>query len=449
MTATAITRQDDAVPMAPVHGKPAILLLGNYRPAVVLARRLRAQGFTVIAGLEGCQPIVEVSRYVDELWDHPSLAAGHRTFFGALDVLLSERPDIAWVFPVAEEFVRLFAEHRPKLPDPVQLASVAADLAEMCLDKPAMMELSRSCGVPIAPFAHVRTLDALFREAQVIGFPLVIRPERSTDRLGGLKALTVTSIDEMKLAFAAWPQADDARQPGLIIQRKAEGLRHNIYFTARSGVLHDVLHSIIARTDRPDGSGLAVDGEIVQADPALVGHVARLIERLDYDGIGCAQFLVDEASGAICFLEINARITGSHAVPDHCDMQLEAFLMKATEHAGRDKGTVPVDRGRAGLRYAWLAGDLEGWKASVRRGDLSVGAALAWLGSIARTALCADMDMALSWRDPLPGIATLLDIIPGIGHLTRSRRLWRMAVPKPTIGGEMAAAFHHHATHKA
>ncbi|MGD1888825.1 MAG: hypothetical protein ACFB01_17260 [Cohaesibacteraceae bacterium] len=413
--------------------KPAVLLLGNYRPTVVLARRLQERGFTVIAGLEGCGRVAEVSWYIDELWDHPSLAESPQRFLGDLDVLLSERPDISCVFPVAEEFVRLFAERQTQLPPSVQLASVSADLVKTCLDKRAMMELCRDYGVPTAPFAYVRTLDALFQEAMAIGFPLVIRPERSTDRLGDLKALTVASIEELKVIFNTWPQTRNSPQPGLIIQKKAEGQRHNIYFTARSGALDGVLHSVIARTDRPDGSGLAVDGQIVRADRVLVDHVARFVERLSYDGVGCAQFLVDDVTGAICFLEINPRVTGSHAVPDHCGLDIEAVLMKMAESAGHE-GAVPVDRGQAGLRYAWLAGDLEGLKVSLRRGDLSVGAALSWLGNAARTVWRSDMDMMLNWRDPLPGVATLLDILPGIGHLTRSRRLWRVLVRKPTIG---------------
>lgn len=392
-----------------------VLLLGNYRPTLVLAETLNRDGYRVIAGLDGCDRGAEVSRFVDEVWDHPPVKRDADAFFRALSDLIAERSDICCVYPVAEEFVRAFAEQEPALPDRVVLAMVPAATILTCLDKRTMMTMAKDAGVPIAPFAEVSNLDDLTRQAEAIGFPIVIRPADSTKRLNGEKALAIPSAAALTSAFAAWP----ADHSSLLIQKKASGLRHNIYFGAIDGDIRRYLHAIITRTDRKDGSGLAVDGITIAPDSDLRRHTDALVRDLGYTGVGCAQYLVDAETGAVSFLEINARIAGNHAVPERCGLDLGRFLMALS--AGDEVCTRDRREGDVGIRYSWVAGDVEGLKSSWRRGEITGREALAWTKTLIATAFGAHIDMMLTWRDPLPGLFTLADVIPGLGHLTRRR----------------------------
>ena len=207
----------------------------------------------------------------------------------------------------------------------------------------------------------------------------------------------------------------------MILQRKAQGIRHNLYFAALDGVMCRALHAVITRTDRIDGAGLAVDGITIEPDADLMRHTQAMLAELDYSGIGCAQFLVDEDSGVVSFLEINPRIAGNHAVPQHCGLDLGHFLVALSrgERDGLADGDMRI--GRAGVRYSWLAGDIDGLKSSLKRREISLLQAWSWLGKLIDTARGAELDMMLSRDDRLPGIITLLDVIPGIGHITRRR----------------------------
>lgn len=399
-----------------------VVLLGNYRPTLVLARRLGQAGYRVISGLQGCDRGAELSRHVDEVWDHPCVKADRDEFLEALNALLVERPDITCVYPVAEEYVRFFAERRPALSRPVTLAMVHPQTVDACLNKPFMMELARQAGIPIAPFAQVRTREELIERAEAIGFPIVLRPADSTQRLNGEKAVLVRSRDHLDQVNPVWPRD----QAALLIQRKAAGIRHNLYFAAVDGKVCRYLHAVITRTDRKDGSGLAVDGKTIAPDPTLRRYTETLAAELDYTGVGCAQFLVDEATGAVSFLEINARIAGNHAVPEHCGLDLGAFLIAVA--VGDDIDRAPRE-GRAEVRYSWLAGDLDGLKSSWRRGELSTAETISWARKVVTTAWGAHLDMMFNWRDPMPGLVTFLDVLPGIGHLTRRR--WRVNTSRP------------------
>ena len=406
--------------------QPAVLLVGNYRPTLVLARAFKTQGYTVIAGLEGCDRGAEFSRYVDAVWDHPPIAAGAGRFLSALRRFLNAHPSVQTVFPVTEEAVRLFRAHREALPSGIHVPMMAFELVQACLDKRAMMERAVELKVPIAPFAEVRNLDQLRAEATKIGFPLVIRPLDSTRRLDGEKTITLADENALNARFNTWP----ADQNGLIIQKKAEGIRHNFYFAARNGRLERALHAIITRTDRKDGSGLAVDGITVDVDPDLERYTADLVASMGYSGIGCAQYLVDAETGAICFLEINPRIAGNHAVPERAGLDLGMYLFALDRYATPD--TTDVMRGSAGLRYSWVAGDIEGLKASWRRGDLTSAEKLRWFGQLIGTARASNIDMMINTHDPLPGLVTLADTIPLVGKISRARSIWKWMM-RPAI----------------
>ena len=107
-------------------------------------------------------------------------------------------------------------------------------------------------------------------------------------------------------------------------------------------------------------------------DPDLQSYTLRLLESLNYTGIGCAQYLVDGTTGKVAFLEINPRVAGNHAVPEHCGLDLTNTMMELTL-SGKPAET-KLKFGRIGVRYTWLAGDLEGLKLALRNREVGLAA---------------------------------------------------------------------------
>lgn len=403
-----------------VNRSETIVLLGNYRPTLVLARVLSKRGYRVIAGLEGCDGGAEHCRFVDEIWDHPELAVGPEIFAAALKAFVKEN-NVSVVFPVSEEFVRFFQEHPGASPSGTIVAMVDPQLVKKCLDKVYILELAAANGVPTAPFTKVGSLDQLKVAVEHTGFPVVIRPEDSTKRLNGKKALFATNADELDRKLSLQP----TRKGNLIVQRKVLGRRHNLYFAAYSGQLFQYLHALILRTDNPDGSGLAVDGITIPPMPDLRSYTEKLVTALDYTGIGCAQFLVDEATGAISLLEINPRIAGNHAVPEFAGLNLSTVLIELA--AGRELDTTPIE-GKAGIRYVWTCGDIEAAKNAWKRSEIGHYDAICWAVRALLTALKADLHMTCSWADPMPGLVAFMRLFPNIRNVLpriRDRMLHR------------------------
>jgi biotin carboxylase len=396
-------------PRAAAAGTPAVLLLGNYRPTICLVRTLRSLGHRTVVGIGG-EGGAEYSRFTDEVWDHPPLADGPQVFLSALARFLGQRPDIEVVLPVAEEFVRLLAAESDTLPADRVWAMPPAAVVGAMLDKTRAYQLAADAGVPVAPWAVIETYADLRRRCDAIGYPLVVRPLHSTRRLAGRKALIADDAAALLRAMPAWPPG----QRALLAQRQVTGKRHNVYFAARDGRLVRLLEAVIERTDRTDDTGLAVAGRTVRPSADLVAFTEAMLSRLAYTGVGCAQFLVDRAGGAVHFLEINPRIAGNHAVAEAAGLELGRLSI---ELARPEPPDVPFVAGRRGLVYAWTSGDVRALNAAVRSGGIGPGTVLRWAAQIAATAVRADVHMTWRWDDPAPTLALLGRRLPGLRRL--------------------------------
>jgi predicted ATP-grasp superfamily ATP-dependent carboligase len=159
----------------------------------------------------------------------------------------------------------------------------------------------------------------------------------------------------------------------------------------------------VLRTDEPDDTGIGVLGVSVAPNPALREYCERITRSLAYTGIGCIQFLVDEASGAVAFLEFNARMDSTAALPYWLGYDFPLLAMRLADHAG---GRAPCPAAlrapyRAGRAYHWLYGDIHTWVAAARGRRATRLKLAAWL---LRSAWDAARSYHLTWelRDPLP-----------------------------------------------
>ena len=400
-----------------------VLLLGNYRPAIAIARALAKEGIRVIVGGEGEPLGAHCSRYVDEIWDHPKLADDEMCFLDALMDLLSARPDIEAVLPVTEEFALFLAAHEEQVKSRVRLASPRRATIEVFNDKLAALTLAQEQGVPTLPFAHVNSYGSLLDEARTIGFPLTVRGIGATARIAGRKALICEDMAALKNALPTWPEDHSS----LLLQRFAHGTRRNIYFASQQGRLIGVCQTQILRTNAPDGTGLAVDGATEQPDGDLVADTEKLVAATNYTGIGLAQFIVDPARHERCFLELNPRVSGSHAVAERAGLPLSLLAVELSQ--GERDDTRPAHSeasyaARTGLRYAWTDGDLLAAKYAVLDGTISPRKAALWVWKAVRSAFAADIQMVWSWRDPGPTLISLLLLLPRCRSLRRALRAW-------------------------
>jgi predicted ATP-grasp superfamily ATP-dependent carboligase len=390
--------------------RPRILLLGNYRPALAVARILRPAGYCVVMGKRGGEGFSEYSRFVEEAWDHPPVETDPAAFGISLQKFLAGRPDIQLVLPITEAFVMFFAETMTALPDGVTLVSPKADLVKTCADKAAMLHTAVEADVPVLPYAILEAGSDMTAAGRMVGLPMVARPLSPGDKFDHKKAVIIENWADYKRFVSMWCDVDHP----VLIQRRAFGPRHNFFFTARHGGILSTLETHIRRTDYLDGTGVAVEGVTAPTSAALLGDVSRLTQALNYTGIGLAQFIVDPVSGERCFLELNPRIAGSQAITEQMGLEMARTAIDLA------KGLVPDPPKRArliraGFRYAWSYGDLRGLRASIARDEVSGAGAARWFMRTLWTAIWSEHHMTWSWHDPLPSLMLFMrQIFPSL-----------------------------------
>ncbi len=380
-----------------MHTPAEILILGNYRNALTVARRLGRE-HRVILGGEGGTGHVERSRFVAETWPLPD--ASSDSFPAALESVLQAAPTAPVLFPIGDVELSalllvpsvLDGSVKAVIPDPAVVAT--------CLDKASQLDLAHSLNIPQAKYRKVKRLSELESAVRDVGCPCIIKSDHQLSLAFGKKALRVCDAEELTALI------DDEQEPehGLIVQAVADGLRHNVYFAADSGRLVGAMEARVLRTDIFDGSGYTVESMSVPLNDSLRDHTEQLVEALGYHGIGNTQFLIDQQRREMSFLEISPRMGAAFAVTVPCGFDFAHAGVSLAVGDSVKPGTLPGHY-ESGKRLAWSSGDIGGLVKAIRNRDVSAAQTLVWLWEILRAAFMADIHATWSWEDPRPTLA--------------------------------------------
>jgi predicted ATP-grasp superfamily ATP-dependent carboligase len=388
-----------------VRDRLTVLLVGNYGPSMEAVRSLARAGHRVIAGDHGGFLPVARSRSCHGVWRHPSIDDPD-AFVDALGLYVRKR-SIDVVLPLRSAFVELLAEHGDRLPDGVALASPRRDVVDTAFDKERMYALAAELGVPHRPTGLANDLDELAALVERIGFPCVIRPgAETTARLPARrKAIIVTAAGDLERQLTSWPPGHGR----LLVQGFVGGRRRNIHFAAQDGRILARVQTEAVRTDRPDGTGLGIEGRSVPPDARLDAYCEVIARRLAYTGVGLFQFLVPPDSEP-SFLELNPRIGTAIAFVRSCGLDLAlAACTLASSGAGWQpphEWSYPVGR-----TYAWTTMDIFGLRVARAAGEAPLRESVRWLGRAVRAAVTADTHLTWSARDPLPTVAIVRELL--------------------------------------
>ena len=382
-----------------------VLTLGNSRQALTVIRSLGRAGYRVIAGRVAERDATEFSRHTAASWLHPAPGSDREAFLAAMGALQA-RQRIDYVFPIGETPMRAIILGPSQLPSG-RLVMVDAETALTCFDKERMYVVARELGIPVPTTMAGVTPARLVEAARRCGFPCVLKANDSSNPLLGEKALIC--YDEASVAeFARRFVAPDI---GIVVQSFAPGQRVNCSFAAWHGELRVYSEHRVIRTDRPNGTGLCVDSVSIPPTPSLRQHTEALARHFQYTGVGCAQFLVDPASGAIAFLEVNPRLDAACSLPVGCGCDLPLWALEIARRRAGDRADLPADADyRIGVRGNWLLGDLRARAKASRSGMDGAPPTLVWLGRSARSFLAANHHTVWSWRDPGPALFSYLGV---------------------------------------
>ncbi len=379
---------------------------------------LARAGYAVIVGRSEKRVFTQYSRHTAEIWQHPDINESAGDFIAALVKLLAERKEIAFIFPIGETEITCLMRYINALPSPVGLVMADPATVGTCLDKSRMYEIGLQLGIPEAGFCKVFNDHELTSAAERIGYPCVVKPNNSLTPFFGRKALILRTPADLKKMMPVWPEGNDF----LILQKFSPGDRHTGHFIADRGRLLAYFEHRVLRTDRLDGTGYGVDGVSCAPTAQLRDYSARLAAAVQYSGAGSTQFLVDDQSGAVSFLELNPRLDATCVLPLYCGYD---FPQMAVQYAEHRRGLWPEPPANSspypvGEHVVTLWRDLYGWLRAVKADRVSLKESLVWLKEMARTFLRGDVHLTWRWRDPLPACYLFALFVPStLKHIAR------------------------------
>ena len=178
-----------------------------------------------------------------------------------------------------------------------------------------------AAGLPIIPGSPgvVPDEETAMKLAEEIGFPVLIK---AAEGGGGRGMRVVRKRDELVSAFqTARNEAQQAfGSPNVYIEKLVERPRH-IEFQVIGDKHGNVIHlrerecSIQRRHQKiiEESPSPALD---TKTRDAMGNRVAKALAKIGYSNAGTVEFLRDEASGELYFIEVNARIQVEHPVTE-------------------------------------------------------------------------------------------------------------------------------------
>ena len=370
---------------------PVVRALGSAGVHVVCASasRLAAGGWSRSCAQRRRCPPVATAEFVPWLLD--------KVESGTIDVVLGLEDDT---------IIRLL-EHRSKLVPHTALPYPALDVFLTAAEKDRTLAAARAAGVPVPWTAVPESLDDARAALARCSYPCVVKPRRGS---GGRGMALLRHPSEMGRYLDVHEHHPLPLIQEFIPHGGAYGvsLLYDEHGRARASFTHRRLREF------PVSGGPSTLCESVSF-PEIEEMACRLLDHLGWQGVAMVEFLIDARDGSPWLMEVNPRFWGSVSLGIAAGVDFPVLLcLLATGH------DVEAPVARLGVRGRWLVpGDVMHFLQNPQRFRLEP--------SFFRFLDRDTHDFLLSWRDPLPMVALLAEMLFGgskDGPASLVRRGW-------------------------
>ncbi len=328
-------------------GTRVLVTDGEQRAALAITRSLGRAGCRVRVVSRSGRSLAGASRHAggdyalpDPLTDPRSFAEGLEDTVrasGAEVLIPVTEPSLLAALPLRDAFDCLLP-----FPD-IQRFRQASDKGEVA-------RLAREVGIAVPEQVEVPGRDW---EGDLPGEPgasYVLKPSRSVE--GGRKLGVSYSRGGGELRRAVESLPDQAFP--LLVQQRILGPGAGVFLLLWDGEPRATFGHRRIR-EKPPSGGVSVVRESALVDSALADSAARLLRRLEWQGVAMVEFKIDRDAGTPYLMEINGRFWGSLQLAIDAGVDFPRLLLEAA--TGSPSSPAPTYR--PGVRCRWLLGDLD------------------------------------------------------------------------------------------
>jgi predicted ATP-grasp superfamily ATP-dependent carboligase len=389
--------------------------------AVAFIRSLGRRGWRVTAADSDRHSPGFRSRYVSGRLVYPAPTRQADAAVEAIEATV-RRTGVDLVIPIADDIGLPLADARDRFEGLTRLALPDPTAMDITHDKAATLSLAQRCGVPIPPTRTVATADEAVREAESLGWPVVIKPRvsRVVTAHGTVEGFTVAYAGDGTTLRTRMRRLEG--RTGALLQRWQPGEGIGVELLAHEGrPLAAFQHRRLREV--PVTGGASALRESMPLDPILYAHAVSLLARIAWTGLAMVEFRQTPAGPEL--MEINGRVWGSLplAVRSGMDFPGRWADLLFDGPPGRD---LPVATDyRVGVRARDLRLEAT-WIANVSLGrrrypELPFPPRRAAVGALASLLDPRIGDDLLSRDDPKPGLAQVAVVVRDAIALARRR----------------------------
>lgn len=319
---------------------------GNRRKALAVVRSLGRRQVEVTISDSVRMPVARFSRYCSRCLYYPDPRLDPQAFD---DWLLRELSTTSYdvLMALDEDVIERVLAIRGEVERYTPVPLPPKHAFEAAYDKGETIRVARYCGVPCPKTVIAHTIDEVLLCANRVGYPLVIKPRKSSGSRG---LVVVRSADQI---VDGWKRVSAVYPSPLIqeyIPNGGDALGISLLVNSKQEVVASFAHRRLR--EYPVAGGPSTLRESTMC-PALMEQAARLLRELEWYGVAMVEFKVDPRDGVAKLLEINPRFWGSLALAIYSGIDFP-FLLYCLATRRQVPAMLEYEGGK---RCRWLIGD--------------------------------------------------------------------------------------------
>lgn len=375
------------------------------RSSLAVIRSLGQAGISVVAADESRISTGRFSKYAKAFTRYPSPTDTEADFISWL-CEYCDKADIDLVMPVSTWTTKAISRHYEAVSSVTNVPIQNFERMEPAWDKGQTLSIAEEVGIPVPETKYPISKSEAMTSAEKLGFPLVIKPRRSSGSRG---IRYVESMEELESAYDS--VSKEYKNP--LLQEKlptdGQGLGVGLLFDSNNESKASFTYKRLR--EYPPSGGPSTLRESTE-DSTTLSYAKSLLRKMDWEGIAMVEFKVDERDGEPKLMEVNPRFWGSLHLPLYAGVD---FPQRLYEY-GMGESVVRDTEYEVGVQCRFLLpADLLNLLSRRNRG------ALMEFFPVRDNDLYYDI---CSWDDPGPVCGRLL----AMGRFSLSPEMWKKVI---------------------
>ena len=321
---------------------------GHWRKTLAAVRALGQNRIRVTVGESTLLSMAGFSRYCYKKTVYPSPRLSPDKFLEFIQDLLTKKP-FRMLLPMEEDTAYLLSGHLDTFSRLTYLPIPPKDKLARVRNKANVIRLAEQLGIPVPQTWHVPDLSQLDAIADMLPYPVVIKPQISSGAVG---VAYPKNQRELKETYQTIHRQFPFPMIQEFIPRKGSGYGASFLFDEQSCLKAGFVHKRLR--EYPVTGGASTLRVSIRHDD-IYDMARTLLEKIGWVGVAMVEFKVDPRDGLPKLMEINPRFWGSLSLAIHAGVNFPLLLHKMAMGEHFD----PVEKYRPGIACRWLIpGDL-------------------------------------------------------------------------------------------